>query len=177
MREPESDTLFEGRLFSVVRRFQRTDGGGRRPRDIIRHPGAAVILPILDDERICLIENYRIAVDETLIELPAGTLEPGEDPLQTARRELAEETGYRARSIRQLAVFYSSPGILDERMHLYAANGLEPGATALEPGEKIRPILKTWPETLDMIRQGLIKDAKTLVGLLYYGSFEKNCNI
>lgn len=171
--KPDPTPLFEGKLFNVVRRFQETADGGRRARDVIRHPGAAVILPILDDGRICLIENYRIAVERTLVELPAGTLEPNEDPAETARRELAEETGYRAGTIEQLAVFYSSPGILDEAMYLYVASDLQPGPTALEQGEEISPLLKTWPEALDMIRQGIIKDAKTLVGLLYYQAFRQ----
>jgi len=171
MTEPE--VLFEGRLFRVVRAIQRAADGREHVREIVRHPGAVTILPVLDDDRVCLIENYRIAVDQRLIELPAGTLEPGEDPAQTARRELAEETGYRAGAIDRLAVFYMSPGILDERMHLYLATSLEPGPMALEGGEQIAPLTATWQETLEMIRSGRVQDSKTLVGLLYYNTFHR----
>ncbi len=166
MNEP--DTLFQGRRFRVQRVVQVTPDGAEHAREVIRHPGAVTVLPLLDDGRVCLVRNYRVAVDQTLIELPAGTLEPGEDPARTARRELAEETGYRAETIELLKVFYTSPGILDEKMYLYLATSLQPGPTALDPGEDVRPLLTTWQEALAMARDGRIRDAKTLVGLLYY---------
>ncbi|OHB68084.1 MAG: NUDIX hydrolase [Planctomycetes bacterium RBG_13_63_9] len=169
MGEPE--TLFEGLRFRVQRVTQVTPDGAEHARDVVRHPGAVAILPLLEDGRVCLVENYRAAVEETLIELPAGTLEPGEDPVATARRELAEETGYRAGRIQWLATFYTSPGILDEKMRLYLATGLEAGPPALEPGEDIRRLLATWEEALDMIRDGRIRDAKTILGLLRYEAF------
>ena len=173
---PESSWVFEGRRFRVQRMVQVTPDGQRHVREVVRHPGAVTILPLLDDGRICLIENYRVAVDQTLVELPAGTLEPGEDPQETARRELAEETGYRAERIELLATFYMSPGILDEKMYLYLATSLQPGPTALDPGEDLRPLLATWDEALEMARQGRIQDAKTLVGLLHYQTFGDNAS-
>jgi len=130
-----------------------------------------VILPVLDDGRICLIKNYRHSVRQTLIELPAGTCEPDEPAAETARRELAEETGYRAARIEKIAEFFMSPGILDERMHLYLATGLTPGQQALEGGEQITLCVTPWDETLRLIREGEIRDAKTLVGLLHYAAF------
>ena len=137
-------------------------------REIIRHPGAVVILPLVDASRVCLIRNFRVAVNETLLELPAGTLEPPEEPLAAARRELAEETGYRADQYRLLHSFYASPGILDERMSLVVASGLSAGAPAREPGEMIENAVVTWNEALTLVDDGTIKDAKTIVGLLYY---------
>ena len=165
------EVVFEGKIFRVVRQLQVTDDGQPHVREIVRHGGAVAVVPILDDHRVCLIENYRIAVDKALLELPAGMREPDEDPAQTARRELAEETGYRAGDIKLLATFHTSPGILDEQMHLYVATDLDPGPTALEGGEQIRPRPTHWPEAMEMVRDGRIQDAKTLVGLLYYHQF------
>jgi ADP-ribose pyrophosphatase len=126
-----------------------------------------VIVPLLDDGRVCLIRNWRIAVNETLIELPAGTLEPPEPPEKTAERELIEETGYRAKSIQFLHAFYLSPGILDEKMHLYLATGLTAGETAREEGEEIENWLVPLDEAVQMVFRGEIKDAKSIVGLLW----------
>ena len=148
--------------------WQRTDSGDRLTRSIVQHPGAVTILPLVDQERVCLIRNYRIAVGQTLIELPAGTLRKGEDPALAARRELIEETGYRADTLTPLCDFFMSPGILDERMHLFVAAGLAPGEPAREPGEQIDNLLLPWDEALRMVRDGAIQDAKTIVALLYY---------
>jgi len=163
--------LFQGRRFRVEQAVQTTPDGAEHLREIIRHPGAVTILPLLDDGRVCLLRNYRVAVDETLIELPAGTLEPGEDPADTARRELAEETGYRAERIERLATFRTSPGILDEKMYVYLATSLSPGHTALEPGEQIEPLLTAWPEAMAMVRDGRIHDGKTIAALLFFEVF------
>jgi ADP-ribose pyrophosphatase len=166
-----SKILFQGRRFRVERAVQVTPDGAKHDREVVRHPGAVVILPLLDDGCVCFVRNYRVAVDQTLIELPAGTLEPDEDPAHTALRELAEETGYRAGNIEHLLTFCMSPGILDERMHLYLASRLLPGPMALEAGEDIQPLVCTWEESLEMIQRGDIRDAKTLVGLMYYRMF------
>ncbi|MBN1395464.1 MAG: NUDIX hydrolase [Pirellulales bacterium] len=162
------DILFQGKIFRVEQVLQTTPDGKEHVRQVVRHPGAVVVLPLLDDGRVCLVRNYRAAVDESLIELPAGTLEPNEPPEDTARRELAEETGYRAGRIERLLIFYMSPGILDERMHLFLADRLRPGPTALEAGEDIQTLLFTWDETMQMVRRGEIRDSKTLVSLLFY---------
>jgi ADP-ribose pyrophosphatase len=167
----QPEVLYQAQRFRVERVVQTSPDGTRHLRDVVRHPGAVVILPLLEDGRICFVRNYRVAVDQTLIELPAGTLEPDEDPAETARRELAEETGYRAGHIEHLLTFCMSPGILDERMYLFLARDLTPGAMALEPGEDLEPMLCTWEESLAMSQRGDIRDAKTLVGLLYYHSF------
>jgi ADP-ribose pyrophosphatase len=123
---------------------------------------------MIDANRVCLIRNYRVAVDESLLELPAGTLEPPEEPLATARRELAEETGYAAEQFHLLHAFYASPGILDERMWLVLATGLTAGTPDREPGELIENVVVTWEEALQLVDDGTIKDAKTIVGLLYH---------
>jgi ADP-ribose pyrophosphatase len=162
------EELLATHRFRVVRHRQQGPDGRLHVKDTVQHPGAVAILPLLDDGQVCLIRNYRIAVGKTLIELPAGTLEPGEDPAVTAHRELIEETGYRADSIEKLREFSMSPGILNERMYLFAARGLTAGPTALEAGEQIETLVVSWDEAMRMVYDGTIEDAKTLVGLMHY---------
>jgi ADP-ribose pyrophosphatase len=158
--------LLETQRFSVEAVPQPRADGAHEHRAIVRHPGAVVVLPVVDTERICLIRNFRASVDAELIELPAGTLEPGEDPEVAAHRELAEETGYRAERIERLRAFYPSPGILDEKMVLFLATGLTPGPPRREPGEQIQNLIVSWKQALEMVDSGSIQDAKTLIGLL-----------
>jgi ADP-ribose pyrophosphatase len=171
MNPPE--TLLETSRFRVVRQRYRTRDGREHQREIILHPGAVTILPLVGDDQVCLIRNYRPSVDQTLLELPAGTLEPGEDPKLAAERELEEETGYRAQLIEPLHELYMSPGILRERMHLYLATGLESGQQHLDAGEQIDWVVVPWREALAMTQDGRIQDAKTLVGLLFYETWRR----
>jgi ADP-ribose pyrophosphatase len=164
----QPEELLVTRKFRVVRHVATGRDGRPHAKEIVEHPGAVTILPILDDGRVCLIRNLRVAAGKTLVELPAGTLEPGEDPAETAKRELAEETGYRADNLEKLCEFYMSPGILTERMHLYLARNPRPGEPALEPGENIQTLIVAWDDALKMVDDGTIEDAKSLVGLLYY---------
>ncbi len=166
----ESPIVFEGRRFRVERRAYAVRGTPHH-YDIIVHPGAAVILPVLDDGRLVLIRNYRVAVGEELIELPAGTLEPGEAPATCVVRELAEETGYRAGQVTPLVSFYSSPGILTERMHTFVATQLTPGPMELDAGDEIEVTTLTLAEALSAVRAGRITDGKTILALLYYERF------
>lgn len=160
--------LLETRRFTVVRHEYLAADGTRHVRESVQHPGAVTILPLVDDDHVCLISNERVAVGATLVELPAGTLEPGENPDLAAARELQEETGYRAERIERLATFFMSPGILREEMWLYVATGLVPGAMNLDAGEQIQTLVVSWTEALAMAIDGRIRDAKTLVGLLMW---------
>ncbi|HET6882841.1 MAG TPA: NUDIX hydrolase [Pirellulales bacterium] len=171
MGQPE--ILLKTRRFDVVRLRYRDDAGQIHEREVARHPGAVTILPLVDDEHVCLIRNYRVAVDQTLIELPAGTLEPGEDPAVTALRELEEETGYRAQQVEKLCEFFMSPGVLSERMVLFLATSLTAGPSRLESGEQIEPFVVTWQEALALAERGEIRDSKSLVGLLWYDRFRR----
>jgi ADP-ribose pyrophosphatase len=134
----------------------------------VRHGGSVSILPVLDDGRLCLIRSRRLTVDETIIEVPAGTREPNESPLETARRELAEETGYRAETFDELVSYYPSPGVMSERMWIYVARGLKEGPPAREANEEIENLLVSWDEALAMVDRGEIHDGKTLIAILMY---------
>ena len=169
----EAGRVFQGRKFWIEKRLEPDASGTPRAYEVIRHPGAAVILPIMDDGRVVLIANHRISVDADLLELPAGTIDPPEDARTCAERELIEETGFRARAFEPLVSFYSSPGICDERMHVFVASGLTAGATALEAGERIVTHAMSFAEAVDAIRAGRIVDAKSIVALLFFDRFLK----
>ena len=163
-----AEVVFRGKVFSVSRHVAVEPGGIAVVREVIHHGGSAVILPLLEDGRVVLIRQFRLPAGGFLWELPAGSLDRGETPLQTARRELAEETGYRASSWRKLMEFFPSPGFLDEKMTLFLAQKVRPGEPSPEGDEKIQVKSFHPAEWQDMIRSGQIRDAKTLVGLLYW---------
>lgn len=165
------ETVLDTSRFHVERVVYRLADGRDATREIIQHSGAVVVLPMLDDGRICLIKNYRAAVDQELIELPAGTLEPGEPPIETARRELIEETGFRAGNVRPLFEMLMSPGILHERMHVFLAENLEPGPQDLQGGEEIVNWLVSREEACQLLKNNSITDAKTIATLLYWFQF------
>ena len=168
---PESihvQTTHRGRLFNVEL-MTWTDSAGRTVRrEVVRHPGAVLVVPLLDDNRLVLVSNYRVAVAGRLLELPAGTLEAGEEPRAAAARELEEETGYRAGRIRPLAEFYTSPGFCDELMRVFVAEDLEHVGQRLEPHEDIEVEIVGADEALSMIDDGRIQDGKSIAGLLMW---------
>ncbi len=165
----EPKTLLTTPRFRVVEHLVATETAHPPVRrQVVVHPGAVAIVPLLEGGRVCLIHNDRIAVGRKLIELPAGTLESGEAPQRTAERELQEETGYTAASWRELPSFFMSPGILNERMHLFIAEGLTAGPPAREAGEKIDNLIVDWSEAVAMAERGEIEDAKSLVGILMW---------
>ena len=161
-------TLLENRRFAVVEKTVTRRDGQPGTCQFVRHGGSVAILPIFEDGRVCLIHSRRLTVDDTLIEVPAGTREPDEPPHETARRELAEETGFRAGRIEQLMSYYPSPGILSERMWIFITQDLSPGDPAREPNEEIENFIVPWDEALAMIDRGEIQDGKTIIALLMY---------
>jgi ADP-ribose diphosphatase len=161
-------TLLETRRFRVVEQTVTRPDGWTASCQFVDHPGAVAIVPLVDERHICLIRNRRLTVRRTLIEVPAGTREPNEEPLETARRELAEETGYQAAQWQELAQFYTSPGILSERMHVFVARDLTPGDPQREANEEIENLVLSWDEALAMVDRGEIEDGKTIVALLHY---------
>ena len=146
----------------------------RHTREVIIHPGAVCILPMLSDDTVILIRNYRYPIGSYLIELPAGTLEKNEDPINCAGRELLEETGYLAGRMKPLGNFFTSPGILSEKMYAYVAYDLEQSNAALEEGEEIELNPVPFEQAIQMIKDGRIHDGKTIATLLIYEKFFRN---
>jgi ADP-ribose pyrophosphatase len=168
-----SETVFDGSLFRVLRDRLIEPGGKLATRDIIRHNGSVVVLAIDNaknkrDPWIVVERQYRHAANRFLWELPAGKLEPGEDPLLGAQRELAEETGYRAKKWKPLVEYYASPGFLGESMMVFVAEGLVAGDAHPEDDEQIAFRLVKLSELLTLIEMGAILDGKTLSAVLLY---------
>ena len=168
-----SEVVYTGPLFRVLHDKIVEPGGFENERDVIRHNGSVVILA-LDNQKnkknpwVVMERQYRHAANQFLWELPAGKLEPGEDALEGARRELGEETGYRAKKWKPLLEYFASPGFLGESMKVFLAEGLEAGDAAPEEDEKIELRLVKLSEVLEMIEKGAILDGKTLSSVLFY---------
>jgi ADP-ribose pyrophosphatase len=162
-----------GRKIKVAVDTSTAADGSTVRRDVILHPGAVVILPVLDADHVVLLRNHRFAIGETLWEVPAGTVEPGEPLQRCAERELAEETGYTAAKWRGLGYLYASPGVLDEKLHLFVAEELTPGQARPEPGEQLHPVTVRLDEAVRMCLAGEIKDAKTVTALLLWERMQR----
>jgi ADP-ribose pyrophosphatase len=156
-----------GRIQVAVQSHLRPDGQ-TGTKEIVLHPGAVGVLALLGTNHLCLLRNYRFPLNETLWEIPAGTLEPGEDVLHAAQRELAEETGYHAATWEKLTAFYPSPGVLNEVLHLYIARELTPGEMRPEPDEQMEPQTVALTQALAWVHDGTIRDAKTIIALLLW---------
>lgn len=164
------DMVYEGKRINLERMIVRTPNGRETVREVVRHPGAVVILPITEDGKVAFVRNVRVAVDQALLELPAGTLEPPEQPADCAARELIEETGYRAGRIEPLGRFYTGPGFCDEDMHAFVATGLVAGDAAPEAGEQIVVELIDYQDALAMCTDGRLRDGKSIAVLLMHES-------
>jgi ADP-ribose diphosphatase len=161
LKPDESRTVYDGKLFDVI-----VERWGEHDREIVEHLGAVAIVAIDDEGMVTLVRQRREAARKYLVELPAGTLEAGEEPLASARRELEEETGLTGGTWRQLATFYTTPGFCRELMHVFAAEGVQEGTANPEDDEELE--LVRWPvaEVGDRIQE--LEDSKTLAGLLLY---------
>jgi ADP-ribose pyrophosphatase len=159
MRPDETTTAYDGSLLRVV-----VERWGERRREIVDHPGSVAVVAIDRDGRVVLVRQLREAARAELLELPAGTMEDGEDPLVTARRELGEETGYAGGTWRRLGGFWTSPGFLREHMHVFLAEGVEPGEASPEADEEVELVLVPFAEAVAGAAE--LEDAKTVAGLL-----------
>ncbi len=153
------------RIELALEPYRRADGTDAE-RELVIHPGAVALVPMVDQHHVCLVENERYAAGKTLLEVPAGTIEPGEPPELTAERELIEETGYRAGRISRIREWFVSPGFLTEKMYLFLCENLTPGPQKLEPDERLRPVVIRWDDAVAMAADGRIEDAKSIAALL-----------
>ncbi len=167
IRVLSSKSIYRGRVVHLDVDRVVEPSGMEVEREIVRHPGAAVLLPVTADGRVILIRQFRYAAGETLLEVPAGTIDPGESPEQTAGRELVEETGYHAQRLEKLAEFFPSPGILSERMHLFLATELEKRETSPDADESLEIVELPWERALALEPGTDVRDAKTLVALSF----------
>ncbi|MDR2502236.1 MAG: NUDIX hydrolase [Oscillospiraceae bacterium] len=160
-----SEQIYDGIIIRVTRDTARLSGGKIVPREVAHHPGGVGIVAVTDEGKISAVRQYRYAVGEELLEIPAGKLEPGEDPLKCAKRELAEETGFSAKAWRALGKFYSSPGFLSETLHLYLATELTRGAAHPDEDEFLSVEEVSFADFGEMIQSGAVPDGKTIAAV------------
>lgn len=170
------DVAWTGRIFNVNRLQVELPDGRKAVRDVVRHPGAVAVVALTDEGRICLVRQYRTALGRVTVEIPAGKLTPGEDPLEAAGRELLEETGMSAQKIAFLTTIASSDGFCDELIHIYMATGLEFSKSSPDADEFINVDLVELSELVDAVLDGRIEDAKTVVGALLCDSISHRLN-
>ena len=158
--------VFEGRILTLEVDRVRLPGGGESEREVIRHPGASVMLPVTNDGSVLFVRQFRYATGELLLELPAGKLDPGEDPAACASRETAEETGFRPRAVEKMGEFYTAPGFTDELIRAFVVTDLVPAPEAVtDPDEVIEVVGLTVADYKAMVARGEIRDAKTLAAM------------
>jgi len=162
----DGERIYEGRILNLEVDRVLLASGNEATREVVRHKGAVVVLPLHEDRRIELVRQYRYPMGEVLLELPAGKLDPGEEPVECAGRELAEETGWRPVEIHELGSFFTTPGFTDEVLHAFIATPLESAPDiAQDPDEAIDNVTMTVEEALDACRDGSIRDSKTIATL------------
>ena len=164
-----SEPIFQGTFINIARDTIRLPNGNESTRVVIRHPGAACVLAVTDNDEVVLVRQWRYACDQALLELPAGKLDAGEDPAVCALRELAEETPYTADSVKLLHTFYTAPGFCDELMYLYQAEGVREGSTLQnDEDEFTETVLMSREEVKAALKNNQVADGKTLAGLQYW---------
>jgi ADP-ribose pyrophosphatase len=165
----KSEEIFTGKIISLHLQDVELPNGKQAKREIIKHPGAVAIIALTDENKVVMVEQYRKALERTIVEIPAGKLEKGEDPKYCARRELEEETGYESNSLELLTSFYTSPGFANEIVHVYLAKGLtkKENAAGLDEDEFVNLEELTLEEAIEYVTEQKIFDAKTIFAVQY----------
>jgi ADP-ribose pyrophosphatase len=167
----EGELAYDGHFLKVSRDRIKLPDGSESVRELIRHPGAVVILPLLPDGRVLLERQFRYPNDRVFIEFPAGKIDPGEEALATAKRELEEETGYTAKEWNFVCTIHNAIAYSDEHLDIFLARDLTAGEAKLDEGEFLELFTATVPELLEMVRKGEITDVKTIIGSFWLEKF------
>ncbi|MBO8170606.1 MAG: NUDIX hydrolase [Bacillaceae bacterium] len=167
-----SEVIYDGKIIRVQVDDVELPSGKTAKREIVRHSGAVAVMPITDDNRLVMVRQFRKPLDRELLEIPAGKLEPDEDPLDCARRELKEETGFTADSLHHIASFYTSPGFADEIIHMYRTEGLSAGEAQPDDDEFVEMVTLTLEEAFSRIESGDIRDAKTIMAVYVWENMQ-----
>jgi ADP-ribose pyrophosphatase len=169
----KTEKIYEGKILNLRIDTVELPDKKYSKREIVEHPGAVAILPLTDDNDVILVKQYRKAIEKEILEIPAGKLEIGEEPRETAIRELKEETGYTAKKMEYLLEFYTSPGFSNEKLYLFIATGLVEGEAEPDRDEYIEITKLKLDDLLNMISKGDILDCKTIVGALTVNNYIK----
>jgi len=167
------EIVYDGKLIKVVKEMVRLPDGRERPREIVKHPGAVALVPVDKEGNLLLVRQYRRAAGKVLLEIPAGTREPGEDAEKCAQRELREEIGYNAGKIEHMGGFYSAPGFCTEYLECYLLTDLTEGRDDADDDEDIEVVSLSAEKALEAIRNGEICDAKSIAGILMWMSLKR----
>ncbi len=165
--------IFRGLKIDLALQQVALRDGTIAERELVLHRGAVALVAMVDTDHVCLVQNRRYAIGQTLLEVPAGTIDLGESPDQTAERELREETGYQAGRLQRVREWYVSPGVMNERMYLYLCEDLHPGAAGHQLDEELQVVVVHWDEAMGMAEDGRIEDAKSLLALMFCDQLRK----
>ncbi|MFC4680590.1 NUDIX hydrolase [Exiguobacterium aestuarii] len=164
----EREVIYQGKIFDVEKHVVSLPNGNTSVRELVYHNGAVAVLVIDESDNIVMVEQYRKAFESMSLEIPAGKLEKGEDPVASAERELAEETGYSAESLEKIFSFYGAPGFCSERVDVFVAKGLSAGEMNLDEDEFLNVKRYSFDEVVDLLDRGIITDAKTIMAIQWW---------